>query len=280
MRFRLRRVTVGLEREESRRVAPTNRGMKQRALYPFLLAAALLAACGGGGGGSSVPQGVGAVATTPPVSAGTSAFSVSNAVPIPAPAPGASSIDIALPSDPSTGAAATTTFPGTGAVPTDTAIDATYASTGDASLPTISSTVRAPQDGGSVTVSITAASPTPPIPAIAFLRLRFSATVSLPQTPGFTFVVPGTLPTTGLTYWLALLDPLRDAASWQKNFEGPATVTPITVLGNRPATKLVFASNGQPLTFQANETYWLAIIAINTATGNPTPVPSSVPPNP
>ena len=104
--------------------------------------------------------------------------------------------------------------------------------------------------------------------------------MTLPQAPAFTFVVPGTLPTNGVTYWLAFIDPLRAAASWQKGFEGPATVTPMQTTGGKPGTQLAFASNGQPLSFSANQTYYFAVYAVGANAASPTPVPSSVPSNP
>jgi len=89
--------------------------------------------------------------------------------------------------------------------------------------------------------------------------------------------VPGTFAATN-SYWLALYDPLRVAAGWQHGWEGPATVTATTVHG-QPATQFAFASNGQPITFAANQTYWLALEAVAPGTASPTPVPSSVPTN-
>jgi hypothetical protein len=115
---------------------------------------------------------------------------------------------------------------------------------------------------------------------IAYLRLQFSADVTLPQAPAFTFVVPGTLPTNGVSYWLAFIDPLRAAASWQKGFEGPATVTAAQTASGKPGTQLAFASNGQPLSFVANQSYYFAVYAVSATAATPTPVPSSVPSNP
>jgi hypothetical protein len=115
---------------------------------------------------------------------------------------------------------------------------------------------------------------------IAYLRMQFSADVSLPQAPAFTFVVPGTLPTNGVSYWLAFIDPLRSAAGWQTGFEGPATVTTAQTTGGKPGTQLAFASNGQPLTFSANQTYYFAVYAVGATVASPTPVPSTVPSNP
>jgi hypothetical protein len=115
---------------------------------------------------------------------------------------------------------------------------------------------------------------------LAYLRLEFSADVSLPQAPAFTFVVPGTLPTAGVTYWLAFIDPLRSAAGWQSGFEGPAMVTAAQTSGGKPGTQLAFASNGQPITFVANQKYYFAVYAVSATAASPTPVPSTVPSNP
>src|SRR6202035_1917874 len=149
---------------------------------------------------------------------------------------------------------------------------ATYSSSGDSSLPALAirrsvASVRNLRDDGHRTV-------------IAYLRLQFSADVSLPQAPAFTFVVPGALPTSGVTYWLAFIDPLRSAAGWQLGFEGPATVSPATTNSGKTGTQLAFASNTQPITFVANQTYYFAVYAVGATVATPTPVPSTVPSNP
>ena len=240
-----------------------------------VIGVAFLAACGGGGGsgtsggGGSLP----AVATptpTPTPAAGQS-FTSSDAVAIPTAAPGATSVPVALLSDASSGASASAALPASANVPTDTTVASTYSSTGDSSLPTLSrgrsvAAVRGARDDGDHR-------------GIAYLRLQFSADVTLPQAPAFTFTVPGTLPTSGVSYWLAFFDPLRAAAGWQRAFEGPATVTAATVNG-KTATQLAFASNGQPITFSAGQTYWFAVVAVAATAASPTPVPSTVPTNP
>ena len=238
-----------------------------------VLGLAILAACGGGGSsGTSVTTGpVLPVATTPPPGTTTQSFSDSNAVAIPAPAPGAVSVPVQLPSDPS-GASASAALPASASIPTDTTIAATYSATGDASTPSLSRTRR--------TAALHVRDDSNGIKPIAYLKLTFSADVMLPQAPAFTFAVPGTFPTTGVTYWLALFDPLRAAAGWQLGFEGPATVTPPSSTASKLVTTFAFASNGQPITFSANQTYYLAVIAVQAAASAPTPVPSSVPSNP
>ncbi|HEV3089030.1 MAG TPA: hypothetical protein VGX96_17595 [Candidatus Elarobacter sp.] len=209
--------------------------------------------------------------------AGTSApsapgsFSASDAIPIPSPAPGATSVPVPLPSDAASGAAANASFPAAGSVPTDTTVAATFSTSADSSVPalararaTLSRTTREASSNG----------------AIAYLKLQFSADVTLPQAPAFSFVVPGTFTTAnGVTYWLGLYDPLRSAAGWQKQFEGPATVTPAQTASGKAATKFDFASNGKPITFTANETYYLVLLAVNPSAPSPTPVPSTVPTN-
>jgi len=236
-----------------------------------VLGAALLVACGGGGGSSASAPGAGLppVATSPPAG-GTQSFSASDAVAIPAAAPGAATVPVALPSDPS-GASATAALPANGSsIPADATIAATYSTTADPSLPTLargrSAQSRAVREDTHKDV-------------VAYLKMQFSADVTLPQAPAFSFVVPRTLPATGVTYWLAFLDPLRTAAGWQLGFEGPAVVTATTAHGNA-ATQLAFASNGQPITFVANQKYYFAVIGVSTVAATPTPVPSSVPSNP
>jgi hypothetical protein len=192
---------------------------------------------------------------------------------IPTPAPGATSVPVPLPSDPS-GASGNVALPVNGNIPPDATIAATYSSSGDASLPALSrgrsvATVRGLREANPGATAI-----------VAYLRLQFSADVTLPQAPAFTFVVPGTLPTNGISYWLAFIDPLRAAASWQKGFEGPATVTPAQTSGGKPGTQLAFASNGQPISFVANQRYYFAVYAVDANAAAPTPVPSSVPSNP
>jgi hypothetical protein len=237
-----------------------------------VLGLAILAACGGGGSsGTSVPTGpVLPVATTPPPGTGTQSFSDSNAVAIPAPAPGAVSVPVQLPSDPS-GASASAVLPASANIPTDTTIAATYSATADASTPALSRARR------TAALHVREGSGIKPI---AYLKLTFSADVTLPQAPAFSFAVPGTFSTAGVTYWLALFDPLRAAAGWQMGFEGPATVTPPSSTAGKPVTTFAFASNGQPITFSANQTYYLVVIAVQAAAAAPTPVPSSVPSNP
>lgn len=228
-----------------------------------VLAVAILAACGGGGGSSApIPAGGGpsAAPTSAPVAP---SFAASDAVAIPTPAPGAASVPVPLASD-AGGASASTALDAAGSVPADTTVESAYVSSADASLPALGARRAPREDGGKH--------------GIAFLRLRFSADVSLPQAPSFSFTVPGTFPASS-TYWLALYDPLRVAAGWQHGWEGPATVTATTVNG-KPATQFAFASNGKPIAFAANETYWLALEAVVPGTATPTPVPSSVPSNP
>jgi hypothetical protein len=245
----------------------------KRLAFGAVLGISILAACGGGGGGgSSVSPGVlqGTPVPTATPTTGTQGFSNSNAVAIPQAAPGAVTVPVALSSD-ATGASANAALPAAASVPTDTTIAVTYASTGDSSLPPLSvrrksNSARTVRDGG-VTKN-----------AIAYLRVQFSADVTLPQAPGFTFTVPGTLTTTGVNYWLALYDPMRAAAGWQEGFEGPATVSNTTVNG-KTVTQFAFASNGQPVTFAANQVYYFVVFAIVANAPTPTPVPSTVPTN-
>jgi hypothetical protein len=236
-----------------------------------VLGAALLVACGGGGGSSASAPGGGLppIATNPPAGSPQS-FSASDAVAIPAAAPGAATVPVTLPSDPS-GASASAALPANGAsIPADATIAATYSTTGDSTLPALaharSVQGRAVREDSKKNV-------------VAYLKLQFSADVTLAQAPSFSFVVPGTLPTTGVTYWLAFLDPLRSAAGWQTGFEGPATVTATTANG-KAGTQLAFASNGQPITFAANQKYYFVVYGVSATTATPTPVPSSVPSNP
>ncbi|MBV9097087.1 MAG: hypothetical protein JO079_03425 [Frankiaceae bacterium] len=236
-----------------------------------VLGAALLVACGGGGGssGSGAPAGLPPVATNPPAGSPQS-FSASDAVAIPSAAPGAATVPVALPSDPS-GASANAALPSNGSIPPDATIAATYTSTADPSLPALA---RSRSVQGRTVRDDTKKD------IVAYLKLQFSADVTLPQAPAFSFVVPRTLPTAGVTYWLAFLDPLRTAAGWQLGFEGPATVTATTTASGKAATQLAFASNGQPITFTANQTYYFAVVGVSTVAATPTPVPSSVPSNP
>ena len=237
----------------------------------IVLSAALLVACGGGGGssGSSVPGTPPVVPTNPPAGS-TQSFSASDAVAIPTAAPGATSVTVPLPSDPG-GASGNAALPTTGSIPADATIAATLSSSGDSTLPALSVgrsvNARAVRDDSKKDV-------------VAYLRLQFSADVSLPQAPAFSFVVPRTLPTAGVTYWLAFHDPLRTAAGWQLGFEGPATVTPTTTRNGTAGTQLAFASNGKPLAFTANEVYYFVVYAVSATAASPTPVPSTVPTNP
>jgi hypothetical protein len=240
-----------------------------------VLGAALLASCGGGGGsGSSAPNG-GPLPPANTPAASSQSFSASDAVPIPTPAPGAITVPVPLSSDAASGAAANAAFPASGSVPPDTTVAATYSASADSSVPALARarviTARTTRDdNGHGNAS----------GAIAYLKLQFSADVTLPQAPAFTFTVPGTFTTTnGVTYWLGLFDPLRAAAGWQKAFEGPATVTPAQTASGKAATKFDFASNGQPITFSANQTYYLVLLQVGANTATPTPVPSTVPTN-
>src|ERR1700738_5226244 len=208
---------------------------------------AILAACGGGGGGSGTSAPGGPLPPGGPTAAPTVGpsqnFSSTDAVAIPTPAPGATSVPVPLASD-SSGASANAAIPANSNVPPDATVASTYSSAADPSLPALEvrrsvSSVRGLREDGHRTV-------------IAYLRMQFSADVTLPQAPAFTFVVPGTLATTGISYWLAFIDPLRSAAGWQTGFEGPATVTAAQTTSGKPGTKLAFASNGQAITFAAN----------------------------
>ena len=240
-----------------------------------VLGIAILAACGGGGGSSGTSTPGGPLPPGGPTSAPTVApsqdFSSTDAVAIPSPAPGATTVPVPLASDAS-GASANAAIPASASVPADTTVASTFSSTGDSSLPALSirrsvASVRGLREDGHKTI-------------IAYLKLQFSADVTLPQAPAFTFVVPGTLPTNGVSYWLAFIDPLRAAAGWQAGFEGPAVVTAAQTSSGKPGTQLAFASNGQPITFVANQRYYFAVYAVGSTVSTPTPVPSTVPSNP
>lgn len=254
---------------------PDHTGMKRTSalLSGAVLSIALLAACGGGGGtGSSLPGVPAPPGATATPAGSPQSFSASDAVAIPTAAPGAITVPVPLPSDPS-GASGNVSLPANGNIPPDATIAATYSSS-DASLPALArgrslASLRGVRDSSPSSTTV-----------IAYLRLLFSADVTLPQAPAFTFVVPGTLPTNGVSYWLAFIDPLRAAASWQKGFEGPATVTAAQTASGKPGTQLAFASNGQPLSFVANQSYYFAVYAVSATAATPTPVPSSVPSNP
>ncbi len=177
---------------------------------------------------------------------------------------------VPLPSDPS-GAAASLVIPASAIVPPDATVAAVYSTSSDGTVPALgarraAASVRAARDDGRS--------------VIAYLRLQFSADVTVPQAPAFTFVVPGTLPTSGVTYWLAFVDPMLSAAGWQLGFEGPATVSAAQTTSGKGGTQLAFASNGKPLTFSANQVYYFAVYAVSATAATPTPVPSSVPSNP
>ncbi|MBV8367546.1 MAG: hypothetical protein JO036_01230 [Candidatus Eremiobacteraeota bacterium] len=240
-----------------------------------VLGAALLASCGGGGGsGSSAPNGGPMPPSNTSAPSGSQAFTSSDAVAIPTPAPGAQTVPVPLTSDAASGAAANAAFPASGNVPPDTTVASTYSANADSSVPALArarvTTARTTRDGGTSNSS----------GAIAYLRLQFSADVTLPQAPAFTFTVPGTFTTAnGVTYWLALYDPLRAAAGWQKQFEGPAAVTPAQTASGNAATKFDFASNGKPITFSANQTYYLVLLKVDPNAPSPTPIPSTVPTN-
>ena len=234
-----------------------------------VLSAALLVACGGGGGsGSSIPGGPPPVATNPPAGSPQS-FSATDAVAIPTAAPGAATVAVPLTSDPS-GASANAALSSSGSIPPDATVASTYSTAADSTLPALA-------HGRSVQGRTVREDTKRDV--IAYLKLQFSADVTLPQAPAFSFVVPRTLPTAGVTYWLAFLDPLRSAAGWQVGFEGPATVTATTANG-KAGTQLAFASNGQPIAFTANQTYYFAVFGVSATAASPTPVPSSVPTNP
>jgi hypothetical protein len=241
----------------------------RRLTFGAVFGVALLAACGGGGGGgTSTAPGPLPPAPTQTATAAPGTFTSSNAVAIPNASPGATTVPVALSSD-ATGASANAALPAAANVSTDTTIAVTYTSTADSSIPALSA-LRSTQ--GRHVSDETKGN------ALAYLKLQFSADLNLPQAPGFTFTVPGTITTQGVAYWLAFYDPLRAAAGWQKGFEGPATVTPATVNG-KTVTQFVFPSNGKPLSFVANQTYWFAVIAVVTTAASPTPVPSTVPSN-
>ncbi len=231
---------------------------------------AVLAACGSGGGSSGTSAPGSALPPGAPTSAPSNTFTASDAVAIPTAAPGAATVPVPLPSDPS-GAGGTLAIPSTSNVPADATVAAVYSSSADPSLPALSarrataSTRSTRDDSRSV---------------IAYLRLQFSADVTLPQAPAFSFIVPGTLSTNGTTYWLAFIDPLQSAAGWQLGFEGPAAVSAASTTSGKPATQLAFASNGKPLAFAANQVYYFAVYAVSATAATPTPVPSSVPTNP
>ncbi|MDQ6941992.1 MAG: hypothetical protein M3169_05665 [Candidatus Eremiobacteraeota bacterium] len=234
-----------------------------------VLSAALLVACGGGGGssGSAVPGAPPPVATNPPVGSPQS-FSATDAVAIPTAAPGAATLAVPLTSDPS-GASANAALSSSGSIPPDATVASTYSTAADSTLPALA-------HGRSVQGRTVREDSKRDV--IAYLKLQFSADVTLPQAPAFSFVVPRTLPTAGVTYWLAFLDPLRSAAGWQVGFEGPATVTATTANG-KAGTQLAFASNGRPISFTANQTYYFAVFGVSATAASPTPVPSSVPTN-
>jgi len=235
-----------------------------------VIGVAVLAACGGGGGGSGTSAPGNALPPNAPTSAPSNTFTASDAVAIPTAAPGASTLAVPLPSDPS-GAGGTLAMPATSSVPADATVAAVYSTSADPSVPSLS-VRRAP-------ASTTRATRDDSRSVIAYLRLQFSADVTVPQAPAFSFVVPGTLPTSGVTYWLAFIDPLLSAAGWQLGFEGPASVTPAQTAAGNAATQLAFASNGKPLTFAANQVYYFAVYAVSTNAATPTPVPSSIPTN-
>jgi hypothetical protein len=234
-----------------------------------VLALAILAACGGGGSSSGAPPvPPGPPATSTPAPSGSS-FSSSDAVAIPSAAPGAATVPVPLSSD-AGGASANAAIPASASIPTDATVASTFSTTADAGLPALS-VQRQARSSKTVRDDSNGTKP------IAYLRMIFSTDVTLPQAPAFTFTVPGTLPTDA-AYWLAFYDPQRAAAGWQKGFEGPAVLSSTTSNGHA-ATKLVFASNNQPISFLANQPYYFVVIAVSPTTSTPTPVPTSVPTN-
>ena len=103
----------------------------------IVLSAAMLVACGGGGGGSSAP---GRAPRGPDQRARPGRRRASrrrDAVAIPAAAPGAATVPVALPSDPG-GASASAALPANGSIPPDATIAATYSSSADSTLPALS----------------------------------------------------------------------------------------------------------------------------------------------
>lgn len=245
--------------------------MKRLLLSAAVLGVATLAACGGGGGGSSAPSipagGGGAVVTptTTPTAAAQS-FTAANVQPIPQTTPG-QPIPVPLPS--ASGASASAQLPASTTVASDTTVDAQFTTVSDATLPALFATRRP---------DATRATSSEDRKGLAYLKFRFSQDITLAQAPAFSFTLPGTFPTTGVTYWLAFYDPLLAAAGWQLGWEGPATVTATTKDG-LPAATFAFASNGKPVTFVANQTYAIALVQLAATAASPTPVPSSIPSN-
>jgi len=227
-----------------------------------LLLAAVVAGCGTttspqatpAGAPTATPMPTGAP-TAPPLPA-QSAFSATSAVALPA--DGGS---VALPSAGGYG--------GTLALPTPSSAPA------NATLAeTIASGASAPAAGVpalSIARAAAAARRTQastPISVLLYVELAFSASVTLPDAPGFAFSVPSGLPSAN--YYLALYDPTRPSLGWQLGFEGPAA------LGTNAFTFAPPAS-ASPFSFAANVPEYFAVYAVSPALAAPTPAPSIAP---
>ena len=162
----------------------------------------------------------------------------------------------------------TVAFPANGAIVAGTTVAATFSSHGGASMPPLSLARRT--DGLAVRDAVG-------FSAIEYFELEFFVPVTLPEAPAFALTAPGTFTTAGTTYWLAFFDPTGAAPGWHDDFEGPAVLKPAPNAVGKPVTEFSFASNGRPITFNANQLYYFALIARQGAAPTPSPRPSESP---
>jgi len=226
------------------------------------VAVALGAEIAGCGGGNS-PAIVGIVPSpTPPaipVTASTTSF---QSIALSAPASGGTQIPVAVPTV--AGYAGSIGLPVPANLPANANLAETVSNTPiDAStVPTLQSALRAVQSTRS-TASTSLA-------GLLFFKLASSATLTFPNLPAITLTVPATSILAGTSYYLAAFDPLRTSLSWQKGWEGPATIS---------GTTLTFASPNPavPFTLSAQVPLYLALYAVNASVTAPTPAPSVSP---
>jgi hypothetical protein len=132
---------------------------------------------------------------------------------------------------------------------------------------TISVTGSATQPGGTVPLMKEREDLPTGATALAFLSVTASSTVTLSAVPSFSFVLPANVATTGVGFYVALLQP--GGTSWSEPALGPATVTGQT---------LSFGLPQGTLTLNGASTFYFALYSTpGTPTSAPTAGPSSSP---
>lgn len=232
--------------------------------FATLICAGIVASCGPGTNGPIVVLTPGPSAPTPPAIPTSAPTTAIQLVALATPASGATQPPLAAPTV--AGYAGSIALPAPTSVPANTDLVETVsnAAIDTASIPTVESALRAGASSSRSAVSTTG------LLTLWYIKVASSSTVGFSNLPSISLSVPPSTIVPGVSYYLAVFDLLRSGLGWQKDWEGPATISGTTLTFAAPTPAI-------PLNLTAEVPLYVTLYAVSSSVATPTPAPSVSP---